>query len=49
VASLAILAPHLLARPHVLVLPVMAAWASGLVDRMDRRAGPPYCTALRHT
>ncbi|MDI3468790.1 MAG: hypothetical protein OJF62_000853 [Pseudolabrys sp.] len=42
VASLAILAPHLLARPHVLVLPVMVAWASALVDRMDRRAGPPY-------
>jgi hypothetical protein len=38
-----LLAPHLLARPHVLTLPVMVAWAAALVHCMDRRAGaPPY-------
>lgn len=37
-----LLAPHLLARPHVLTLPVMVAWAAALVDCMDRRAAPPY-------
>jgi hypothetical protein len=37
-----LLAPHMLARPHVLTLPVMVAWAAALVDCMDRRTPPPY-------
>jgi hypothetical protein len=41
-AAVALLAPHLLARPHVLTLPVMVAWAATLVRCMDRRAPPPY-------
>ncbi len=41
-AAAMLLAPHMLARPHVLVLPVMVAWAAALVRCMDRRAPPPY-------
>lgn len=41
-AAVALLAPHLLARPHVLALPVMILWASALVRCMDRHAPPPY-------
>ena len=35
-------APHMLARPHVLMMPIMVAWAAALVGCMDRRAPPPY-------
>ena len=42
IASVMLLAPHILARPHVLTLPVMVAWAAALVRCMDRRAPPPY-------
>jgi hypothetical protein len=41
-AAVVLLAPHMLARPHVLALPVMVAWAAALVRCMDRRAPPPY-------
>lgn len=41
-AAFALLAPHMLARPHVLTLPVMVAWAAVMVRCMDRRAPPPY-------
>ena len=37
VAAVTLLAPHILARPHVLVLPIMVAWAAALVRCMDRR------------
>ena len=37
-----LLAPHMLARPHILTLPVMVSWAAALVHCMDRRAAPPY-------
>ena len=37
-----LLAPHILARPHVLMLPVMVAWAAALVRCMDRSSPPPY-------
>jgi hypothetical protein len=37
-----LLAPHMLARPHVLTLPIMVAWAASLVRCMDRHASPPY-------
>jgi len=41
-AAMALLAPHLLARPHVLVLPIMVVWAAALVRSMDRHTPPPY-------
>jgi hypothetical protein len=41
-AALALTVPHLLARPHVLALPVMMAWVGGLVQAADRRGTPPF-------
>ena len=38
-AALALTVPHLLARPHVLALPVMVAWVGGLIARA--RTGAP--------
>jgi hypothetical protein len=32
--------PHLLARPHVLAMPVMVMWIGGLIEAADRRAAP---------
>ena len=46
-AALALTVPHLLARPHVLALPVMVAWVGGLIAAADRRrAPPPWLLAL---
>jgi hypothetical protein len=42
IAALALMAPHMLARPHVLTLPIMVAWAAALVRAMDQRTRPPY-------
>src|SRR3954467_15514278 len=41
-AVVMLLAPHMLARPHSLMLPIMVGWAAALVHCMDRRAPPPY-------
>ena len=41
-AAVVLLAPHMLARPHVFVLPVMVTWAAALVRCMDRDGPPPY-------
>ncbi len=41
-AAFALTAPHLVARPHVLALPVMVAWISGLIDAADRREAPSF-------
>lgn len=41
-ATLALMAGHMLARPHVLAMPVMVAWVAGLVDAMDRRSAPSF-------
>lgn len=45
-AVLALMAGHLLARPHVLAMPVMVAWMAGLVEAMDpdldRGRVPPF-------
>ena len=41
-AAVILLAPHMLARPHVLVLPLMVIWAAALVRCMDRAGPPPY-------
>ena len=40
--ALALLLGHLLARPHVLAMPVMVAWVGGLVVAMDRRGAPSF-------
>src|SRR6201996_8771926 len=41
-AALALTVPHLLARPHVLALPLMVAWVGGLVAAADRREAPSF-------
>jgi hypothetical protein len=41
-AALALTVPHLLARPHVLALPIMVAWTGGLIAAADRRAAPSF-------
>jgi hypothetical protein len=41
-AAVALVAGHLLARPHVLALPVMVAWVGGLVAAADRRGSPSF-------
>src|SRR5450432_4496282 len=41
-AALALSISHLLARPHVLAMPVMVAWVSGLVSASDRRQAPSF-------
>ncbi|WP_377827605.1 hypothetical protein ACFKHW_23100 [Bradyrhizobium lupini] len=42
IVAVILLAPHMLARPHVLVLPLMVTWAAALVRCMDREGPPPY-------
>ena len=37
--------PNLLARPHVLALPLAAAWTVGLIDARERDAAPPLALA----
>ena len=41
-AALALTVNHLLARPHVLALPVMVAWVGGLIAAADRRGAPSF-------
>jgi hypothetical protein len=41
-AALALTAGHLLARPHVLAMPVMVLWVGGLVAAADRRGVPSF-------
>ena len=41
-AALALTVPHLLARPHVLAMPVMVAWVGGLIAAADRRDAPSF-------
>ncbi|HJZ21944.1 MAG TPA: hypothetical protein VJ226_13355 [Bradyrhizobium sp.] len=45
-AALALTVPHLLARPHVLAMPVMVAWVGGLVEAADRRGAPSLSLTL---
>jgi hypothetical protein len=40
--ALALIAPHLLARAHVLAMPVMLLWIGGLIDAADRREAPSW-------
>ena len=41
-AALALTVPHLLARPHVLALPIMVLWVGELIAAADRRAAPSF-------
>jgi hypothetical protein len=41
-AALALTMPHLLARPHVLALPVMVLWVGELIAAADRRGAPSF-------
>jgi hypothetical protein len=41
-AALALTVPHLLARPHVLAMPVMMLWVGGLIAAADRRGAPSF-------
>ena len=41
-AALVLSAPHFLARPHVLVLPVMLAWTYGLMSASERGEAPSF-------
>jgi len=41
-SALALTVPHLLARPHVLALPIMVAWVAGLIAAADAREAPPF-------
>ena len=41
-AALALTVPHLLARPHVLAMPLMVAWVGGLIAAADRRDAPSF-------
>jgi hypothetical protein len=40
--ALTLTAPHLLARPHVLALPIMVAWVGELIAAADRREPPSF-------
>ena len=40
--ALALMVPHLLARPHVLAMPVMVMWVGGLLVAADRRKAPSF-------
>lgn len=41
-AAVAVLQPHCLARPHVLVLPLLVLWAGTLLGARDRGSRPPF-------
>lgn len=40
--ALALSMPHLLARPHVLALPLMVGWFAGLMNAADRGTAPSF-------
>lgn len=42
VLGLALVAPGLLARPHMLALPLLAAWSAALVAARERNTAPPF-------
>jgi hypothetical protein len=41
-AALALTVPHLLARPHVLALPLLVAWVGGMIASADRSRAPSF-------
>jgi hypothetical protein len=46
VLAASLLAPHLLARPHVLILPILVAWGIGLLNARDENRAPSPWMAL---
>ena len=44
--ALVLTAPHLVARPHALALPLMVAWTAGLVRAVERGSAPKLWLAL---
>ncbi len=40
--AMVLTAPHLLARPHVLALPLMVLWIGGMIAAADRRSAPSW-------
>lgn len=40
--AFALCAQHLLARPHVLAMPIVVVWVAALIDASDRRVPPPF-------
>ena len=40
--ALSLTASHILARPHILALPVMVAWIATLIRTVDTHASPPW-------
>jgi len=40
--ALALSAPHLFARPHVLAMPIMVLWVGGLIAAVDRGRAPSF-------
>jgi len=42
VGGFVLASPHLVARAHVLALPVMVAWIAGLIRALDERRAPPF-------
>jgi hypothetical protein len=42
VGGFVLASPHLLARAHVLALPLMVAWIGGLIRALDDRRAPPF-------
>ncbi len=46
IVGVALWTPGLLARPHLLALPVAAAWTAGLLAARDRDRPPPFGLAL---
>ena len=45
-AALPLAMPHFLARPHILVLPVVVAWMIGITSAVERDRAPPLAFAL---
>src|SRR5262249_14980534 len=41
-AGFVLAAPHLVARPHALALPLMVAWTAGLIRAVDERRAPSF-------
>ena len=41
-AALALTVPHLVARAHVLAMPIMVLWVGELIAAADRRGAPPF-------
>ena len=41
-SAILLTAPHMLARPHILALPVMVLWIATLIRAVDTRSRPPW-------